>query len=300
VGALAPKASVDVYAFTGHSDPTATVASLPPAVDGVSWIFGWKDIETAPGVFDWSSVDAAIAASANSGRKTMVRIDAGAFSPAWVPNQLTIHFQPQGPQPPQTITMPRPWDPTYISDWTAFIRAYGARYDGDARLTRVQMTGGGWQGEMALPQWPGWTGVGYTDQLMVATWETFIDSFRSAFPRHQSALDIGEPLTVYTHSHVLPTVLAYAAKYGSAVAYQQNGLTNTTSSAGPVFQILHGLSADTDVGWQMWGGGDGPAYLYAAFGTAIASDASYVEVYLVDCTNPADAGAIAYLRNDGS
>ena len=180
------------------------VASLPKIVNGVSWIFPWKQIETAPGVYNWSSVDAAIAASSGSGRQTMLRIDAGATSPSWIPNQLTMSFQPIGPQPYQTVTMPKPWDATYIADLTAFIKAYGARYDGNSKVTRIEMTGGGYQGEMVLPQWSGWIAAGYTDAAMTSTWETLIHAYRVAFPRHALALDYGEPLQVYYHLTSIP------------------------------------------------------------------------------------------------
>jgi hypothetical protein len=33
----------------------------------------------------------------------------------------------------------------------------------------------------------------------------------TAFPRHALALDYGEPLRVYYHSHIDPAVLSYAA-----------------------------------------------------------------------------------------
>ncbi len=128
--------AVTVYAFSGHANPTSVVAGLPAVVGGVSWIFGWKQIETAPGVYNWSSVDTAIAASAGSGRKTMLRIDGGASSPSWVPDQLTFSFQPMGPQPYQTVTMPKTWSTTYLSDFETFIRAYGARYSNDPRVTK--------------------------------------------------------------------------------------------------------------------------------------------------------------------
>ena len=157
-----------VYAYSSHANPTKVVASLPAVVGGVSWIFGWSQIETAPGVYNWSSVDAAIAASSGSGRKTMLRIDGGATSPSWVPDQLTFSFQSMGPQGEQTVTMPKTWSPTYLADFTTFIKAFGARYNNNPAVTRVEMTGGGYQGEMALPQWPGWIGEGYTDPLMTA------------------------------------------------------------------------------------------------------------------------------------
>ena len=290
--------TVTVYAFSGHANPAAVVASLPAVIGGVSWIFGWNQIEAAPGVFNWSAVDAAIAASAGSGRKTMLRIDGGGTSPAWVPNQITFSFKPMGPQPYQTVTMPKTWDATYLADFESFIRAYGARYNGDNRVTRVEMSGGGYQGEMALPQWPGWIAAGYTDAAMTGVWTRLIGTYRQAFPTRQLGMDYGEPLQVYYHSHIDAAVLAYARALPN-VNFQQNGLKATTSQSWSTFQTLLALSHTTRIGWQLWGGNNSPSYLMAAFRVALASHASYVEVYRADCANPANAAAFAYLSSGG-
>ncbi len=290
--------TVTVYAFASHANPAAVVAQLPPVVGGVSWIFGWKQIETAPGVYNWSSVDAAIAASAGSGRKTMLRIDGGASSPSWVPDQLTFTFQPMGPQGEQTVTMPETWSATYLADFTAFIRAYGARYNADPRVTRVEMAGGGYQGEMALPQWPGWIGAGYSDPLMTSAWEQLISTYKTSFSSKQLGMDYGEPLQIYYHSHIDPAVLAYSRTIAN-VDFQQNGLKSTTSQSWSTFQTLLALSQTTRIGWQMWAGGNSSSYLMSAFQVAIASHASYLELYLNDCVNPANAAAIAYLASNG-
>jgi hypothetical protein len=291
--------TVTVYAYSGHNDPTAVVASLPKIVGGVSWIFGWNQIETAPGVYNWSAVDAAVAASSASGRRTMLRIDGGATSPSWVPNQLTFSFQPMGPQSYQTVTMPETWSATYLADFTTFIRAYGARYNGNPAVTRIEMTGGGYQGEMALPQWPGWIGAGYSDPLMTSAWETLISTYKSAFPDKQLGMDYGEPLQVYYHSNIDAAVLAYAHSLAD-VDFQQNGLQGTTSENWSVFKTLQSLSTTTRVGWQMWGGDNSASTLMNAFKVAVASHASYLEVYLNDCVNPANAAAISFLDNDGA
>jgi hypothetical protein len=293
--------AVDVYAYTSgeHSNPQTIVASLPTVVNGVSWVFRWRDIETSPGVFDWSAVDAAIAASSRSGRKTMLRIDAGAYSPSWVPNQLTFSFKPSGTQPYMKVTMPRTWSTTYVADWTSFIRAYGARYDSDSRVTRIQMPGGGWLGEMGLPQWSGWINAGYTDSAMEKAWEKFISAYRTAFPHHPSALDFAEPLSTYYHSAITPTVIAYAATYGASTNFQENGLKSSTSQSGTVFKTILHYSATTKVGWQLWAGNLSATNLMQSFRIALASHASYVEVYLNNCTNPADLTALRYLAQGG-
>jgi hypothetical protein len=291
--------TVTIYAYSSHANPTAVVASLPKVVGGVSWIFGWNQIETAPGVYNWSSVDAAIAASSGSGRKTMLRIDGGATSPSWVPDQLTFSFQSMGPQGQQTVTMPETWTSTYLDDFTTFIRAYGARYNNNPAVTRIEMTGGGYQGEMALPQWPGWIGAGYTDPLMTSAWETLISTYKSVFPSKQLGMDYGEPLQEFYHSNIDPAVLAYARQFTN-VDFQQNGLKGTTSETWSVFKTLQSLSTATRIGWQMWGGDNSSSTLMNAFHVAVASHASYLEVYLNDCVNPSNAAALEYLASDGA
>jgi len=295
-GSRSSSQAVDIYAYTsGERNQQSIVASLPAVVNGVSWVFRWRDVEPTKGVFDWSAVDAAINASAGSGRKTMLRIDAGAYSPSWVPNQLTFSFKPSGKQPYMKVTMPRTWDPTYIADWTAFIKVYGARYDNDSRVTRIQMTGGGWLGEMGLPQWSGWIKAGYSDSLMEKAWEQFISAYRTAFPKHPSALDFAEPLSVYYHSDITPTVIAYAATYGASVNFQENGLEGSTSESGTVFKTILHYSATTKVGWQLWAGNLPVSELTQAFKIAHDSHASYLEVYLNNCTNKADLPALQFL-----
>jgi hypothetical protein len=51
----------------------------------------------------------------------------------------------------------------------------------------------------------------------------------------------------------------------------------------------------TKVGWQMWSGSNSALSLRASFKTAIMSHSSYVEVYLNDITNPANATSLQYL-----
>ena len=50
----------------------------------------------------------------------------------------------------------------------------------------------------------------------------------------------------------------------------------------------------------MWGGNNSSSTLMDAFHVAVASHASYLEVYLNDCVNPANAAALAYLATEGN
>ncbi len=151
---------------------------------------------------------------------------------------------------------------------------------------------------MALPQWQGWIGAGYSDALMTSAWEQIIGTYHVAFPSKQLGMDYGEPLQVFYHSNIDAAVLAYARSFAN-VNFQQNGLKSTTSQTWSVFKTLQSLSATTRIGWQLWGGNNSSSYLMSAFKVAIASHASYVEVYRNDCVNPANAAALAYLVSNG-
>lgn len=281
---------IHIFAFTGAANPAATVARLPSVVDGVSWDFAWSGIEPSPGVYNWKPIDDALAASSAAGKLAIVRINAGHDSPAWVQPQISMTVSIPSKM---TIKMPPPFNPSFIADWTQFIAAYGARYNGDPRIWLVEMAGGGWQGEMTLPQWQGWWTNGLTNANMINAWDTFIGAYRRAFPSTPSALGIDEPLThVNPHSLILSSVLQRASTFYPSVYIQQNGLNPV---AGIYYNDIVSASASTTVGWQMNGSNHTLPYLHSSFTNAINSHASYVEVYLVDCVNSAALPELQYL-----
>jgi hypothetical protein len=276
-----------VYAYGNASNPVQTIASLPAYVTGVSWTFDWSQIEPASGVYDWTPIDAAISASA--GRYAMIRVIPGAHSPSWVQPTVTFWDVPGGKLPPHYVTMPIPWDQGFLTAWTAFIAAYGARYD-HAPVTVVQMPGAGILGEMGLGGWDQASNppqsYGATDQGFINAWEQIIAAYRSAFPDKPTALDLGDPLN---DGAVEPVIIAYA-KASGGIWLQHNNLAPKVGS-GPFNDILNG-SAWTTTGWQMWAGNDTSAQISASLKVASASHANYVEVYVSDCVNPKNKAAI--------
>ncbi len=48
---------------------------------GMSWRFRWKTIEPAEGEYNWELIDKAIQVTSNAGKKTMLRVTAGMFTP---------------------------------------------------------------------------------------------------------------------------------------------------------------------------------------------------------------------------
>jgi hypothetical protein len=57
--------------------------------------------------------------------------------------------------------------------------------------------------------------------------------------------------------------------------------------------LLLTASATTTVGWQETDGGNSVTELEGSFAVALASNATYVEIYQVDCANPANWPAFA-------
>ena len=131
----------------------------------------------------------------------MLRIVAGLNSPDWLSHAGAKPFEfrntdlahPQNYR--ENLRMFIPWDEVYLSKWEKFIRAFGQRYNGHPSLYSIQMTGGGYIGEMNLPKAQAkWQQVGYADEKLIAAWKRIIAAYQRAFPDTPTNLDINEPL----------------------------------------------------------------------------------------------------------
>jgi hypothetical protein len=274
-------------------------------VYGLSWRFKWAEIEPQEDQYHWQPIDTAIAVTSGSGKKVMLRVVAGLNSPDWLYNAGAKPFEfrntdlahPQNYR--DNLRMFIPWDEVYLSKWEKFIRAFGQRYDGHPAIYSVQMTGGGYIGEMNLPKAHAkWRQVGYADDKLIAAWKRIIAAYQRAFPGTPTNLDINEPLG--KRSNVLEPVVAHVlATYPRKVYLQHNGLRADFPQDHRVRRILREASSATVVGYQMVGGkgwldqqaGD----RMAAFRVAVEDRASYVEVYASDVRDAGLKGALEYL-----
>jgi hypothetical protein len=287
-------------------DPTPNTPGLQdPHIYGLSWRFKWVTIEPKEGQYNWESIDRAIDVTASAGKKVMLRVVAGANTPDWVyqsgakPFDFSNTDLAHPGNHPQNLRMPLPWDDVYLTKWEKFIQALGLRYSGNPQIYSVQMTGGGYIGEMNLPKAFGkWKQVGYSDDKLITAWKRIIDSYQKAFPKTPTNLDINEPLG--KQSDVMKPVVAYVlASYPGKVYLQQNGLKADFPKASPIRGILREAANTTVVGYQMVGGkgfleqqtGDRSA----AFRNAMEDRASYVEVYASDVQDRAHDRALQSL-----
>jgi hypothetical protein len=276
-----------------------------PNIYGISWRFRWAKIEPAEGQYNWSPVDHAMAITSKAGKKVMLRLTAGISSPEWVYRGGAKPFDFRNTDlrhpenHPPDMRMPVPWDEVYLAKWEAFVQAFGKRYNGNPTIYSIQMTGGGYIGEMNLPKaFAKWEQVGYSDDKLIGAWKRIIDTYQRAFPDTPTNLDINEPLG--NRSKVLGPVVSYVlAKYPRKVYLQQNGLRADLPRDDHIRRILREAASQTLVGYQMVGGkgflekqtGD----RMTAFRNALEDRVSYLEIYSSDVRDPGQRGALQSL-----
>ena len=95
--------------------------------------------------------------------------------------------------------MPVPWDEPYLASWERFLQALGRHLQTWTNLYCVQMTGGGFIGEMHLPKKSAeviaqWENAGITDDKLIAMWQRIIRAYDKTMPPGIGlALDLGQP-----------------------------------------------------------------------------------------------------------
>ncbi len=72
-----------VFIVTGHNVAIKPDTYANPAVDGIMIRTFWSNVEPASGQFDWSFIDSQVQAASASGKKVILTVLPGAFTPAW-------------------------------------------------------------------------------------------------------------------------------------------------------------------------------------------------------------------------
>lgn len=156
----------------------------------------WKDIEPLQGTYDWRCLEEKLDAAAALGCTCIVRISPYALSaqediPAWL--RMRYPEEPEFPFwriDPNTTEYPRLW--------AALIRNFAARYDGDPRITSVDMAIVGAWGE-----------GGGTENMEENAMKTVIAAYMEGFPH--------TPLTALLHD---PKSLACIRAFPKQVGFR--------------------------------------------------------------------------------
>jgi len=277
-----------------------------PSVTGLSLRLGWNQIQPQKGVYDWSFLDSNIKKASTYGKKVMIRVFGGKYTPGWVYDAGAVPYTFVDTDGVTTLTMPLPWDSVYLQNWRNFIMALGRKYARKPQVVLIHVTGPCEDGEMYLPESDNqelWLQLGYSEQKLTGAWMTAIDAFSLAFPNTFLAIDISRPAAFGDSLNVLEDVLSYAYRgLGQHLRVQGNWLSAKTSPDFTLFQIVINYANYTNVGFQMLC----PASDVERFGgtlrqgidNGLNAGASYLEIYGGDIRNPVYAEDIKYAGSD--
>lgn len=255
-----------VVVFGGTSlDPDVLANS---DVDGCVARVDWGELETAAGVFDWTSLDAQVADIVAAGKKLLLGVatggdilSAGGHKPNWLYPLITANggtfftFLQDGEQ----VTIPVHWDTTLLSRKASMIAAVGARYASDPVVCvrfnymnahsedynpgATNNTPDGFPPLGSTPQ-SRWLAAGWTEAKLIAAGNTTFAAYNSAFPNAFLEIAIGK----ITNANLAPsganfvndTVIATArTNYPNRIFATKNSLTARTPDAPGTGEWLH-------------------------------------------------------------
>ena len=194
------------------------IALTSPNAGGGNPLINWATLEPQKGVYDWSSLDKAIADAKAHGKKIIPRvytnIDAnGQASPAWFfATPGAMYYYPSASAQSRGYKAPVPWDQVYRDEFGRFVSALGARYNGNPTIEFFQTNaGGGMYGE----QYMGNQAPGYSAALQIKMTELWLNKWHRVFPNTHLAVMVN-----YIGGNIGEEVSAYAASLG--IYLQQN------------------------------------------------------------------------------
>lgn len=284
--------------------------TTPRCVGGLSFVHTWKSIEPTKGTYDWSQIDADIAWAEQTGKQVALHLLWG-YNPPWLAAEcptVSIAWQPPFGKAQVTV-MAIPWTLSYLERVGAVIAAYGARYEGNPRVSHIAMAGAGWQDDFQLPHpSPVWmsaapppAGCGpdvYTDAKLIAAWNFLIDAYVAAFPKTPKTMPYNTSGLSADDWAVTNAVAEHAIGREVGVILQENGLQASTATQ-KVRQLAalatsHGAGG---YGLQQAQAGSTPADIEAQFAIAVSASPKplFVEVYAADASSSANYGALQVL-----
>ena len=305
--AVGPKVTRGVFIVTAHNVAIKPATYINPAVDGIVIRTFWSDVQPASDRFDWTFIDSQVQAASASGKKVILVVLPGAFTPQWALQgvqsaQFVVDY---GFVQGTTVTLPMPWDATYLNRWFAFVRALGQRYDSNPVLVNVPAAGPtSISEEMSLPNDPTamtrWKQLGYTLKKYEGAWQQTLAAYAQSFPMTQISLTFYPGLPIPDTSAETATrvdVASFAfANYGRHVAFQENGLSARKATAALGYDLVQQYSTKTTVGFEMgtsatekpdqMGGTTATSALQASVDLGLKAGIQFLEIYEKDELNP--------------
>jgi hypothetical protein len=307
-----------VFIVTAHNVAIQPATYTNPAVDGIVIRTFWSNVQPAPDRFDWTFIDSQVRAASASGKKVILLVLPGAFTPLWALQgvqsaQFVVDY---GFVQGTTVTLPMPWDSTYLNRWFAFVRVLGQRYDSNPAVVNVPATGPtSISEEMSLPNNPTavakWKQLGYTLQKYEGAWQQTLAAHVQSFPTTQISLTFYPGLPIPDASAETATRVDVASiaftNNGQHVAFQENGLSARKAAPSLGYDLVQQYSTTTTVGFEMgtsatekpdqMGGTTAASALQASVDLGLKAGIKFLEIYEKDELNPALQSILTYAHS---
>lgn len=219
-------APVDLEVFISSYSGSAASQSY---IDGGLVRRTWAEIETSPGVYDWSKIDSEIGQYAGWGKKFSLALIAGPSTPEFYKTGSVVSFNNKK----GLVSMPVPWDETYLGALANLMREAGKRYASHPNLRLVylpQSSMNGVEGSFPTTTTPTMSSLGYTPALHAGAVLTMAEIVKEAFPNTRVAVELHEIQRSTEEAKIVMAGLD-PAKFGIAVWWLGQGTYQTALQA---------------------------------------------------------------------
>ncbi len=313
--------------FSGQLFDDRTYAN--PNIAGLTFRTSWADIEPAQGNFVWDKLDTVFDKAEKNGKWVELILIPGFATPAWALQGVqTDSFSViYGPGKGGNLTLPLPWDPTYLDRWFTFLKAVSARYQDRPSFIKIAADGPtSVTAEMSLPNAPAdlctWIKDGYTSDRLIGAWKQVFANYAKIFPRQYFSLALYPPLPIVAttkcrngnpggldHSEsqrVTAAIIAMGAdNYASKFVLQENGMTaakDNTATTG-AYEVVKSYEGKIVIGYQLvtsaiqhptdMGDPDGATALQKSLQRGVDAKAQFLEVWEPDVLAPSAQNVLA-------
>ncbi|WKZ15384.1 MAG: beta-galactosidase [Candidatus Jettenia caeni] len=177
-----------------------------PYISGMTAYFGWGDLETEDGKYDFSAIDTLIVLAKTKGKIINLGFYPGANAPEWLYQRGVKSFswmrklkEDQARSRGEFLQRksPLPWDPIFIKYWKRFISKAAERYKDESTIGYISLTGPVID-ELATgillkdnKDWNRFVSSGYTYDKVLNSWIEIIEHFQKVMPSKRLVLAIG-------------------------------------------------------------------------------------------------------------
>ncbi len=197
--------------------------------------------------------------------------------------------------------MPLPWEDAFLNQWLPFVRAMGQRYDGNAALGYVVLSGLGQGVETFLAKTTADNAALTTlggDRAWITTAKRIIAAYAEAFPTTPVFISMARPFPTANGTAALQEVVewgvaTYPGKFGlmtaslnakSSTSWYPNNAIYTYGTKQPTgFQMLWKQTGDT---LNKLNGNPASASLEQSLNKGVNLRGRFVEIYRPDLDNP--------------